>query len=144
MGIASNERWDIRTINTPERNAASLAKAVESMLRISKTIIFVDPYFRAGHSSKREPMCKYLNEVFMPNYPEPLRIKIHCSIDFDTYIGSENFKKECNDHLCNSIANGHKVRFIRWTQKDGGPRLHNRYILKYLYMLINPIITVIQ
>ena len=53
-----------------------------------------------------------------------IHTKVKSSEDF--------FREQCHTKLTRLIPNGMRVSFVRWSEKDGGQPLHNRYILTEL------------
>jgi len=58
-----DSRWSVPQDRLVPREAAQLASAAGWLLRQSRQVIFIDPYFDAGKSEKMEPMRAYLQMI---------------------------------------------------------------------------------
>lgn len=127
-----NSAWNIRRVCTPKRKAEEISKAIKSVLELSTTAIFIDPYFRANNSKNHIEIFKlFMEYLFCPYFKTPFRIEIHAA-DYETAPTFYYFKQECIRNLPPLIPKGHKVKIIRWHHIGGGEKLHNRYILTNL------------
>ena len=110
------------------RTASGMAAAVASMLRNAGVVIFVDPYFGPENPRYREPLREFLRAVVDARPCErPQRIEVHRSADGGAT--EEFFRTECQRRLPRIVPPGLRVLLVRLRQRDGGERLHNRYIL---------------
>jgi len=119
--------WSVPKGVKVARQATSMAAAVESMLRIAGTVIFVDPHFRPHELRYRRPLEEFLQSL-IGERPSgaPVRIEVLTSADGPT---ADFFARECRSRLPRCIPTGIRVTFCRLRQFGGKERLHNRYIL---------------
>jgi hypothetical protein len=105
-----------------------MTRAVETMLRVARTIIFVDPYFGAEHLRYRKPFSSLLQAVLKdrPAGP-PQRIEIHASVNTGSSWGF--FESECKKRLPGCVPPGVRLIVRRLSQMPNGENPHNRYIL---------------
>ena len=108
------------------RNAEEMANRVAPMLRCATKILFVDPNFRANRERFRKPLATFLRSV--DTQTSGLTIELHTEDRDDTPSWTE-FRKECEDKLPSIIPEGLTLMVYRWKERDGGEKLHNRYIL---------------
>jgi hypothetical protein len=104
-----------------------MGACVSLLLWVSKEIMFIDPYFRPQEVRHRRPLEGYLSAVLEKRYGMlPTRIEIHTgdSLRYDY------FKTECDQRLPTIVPEGIQVHIVRWREKDGGEKLHNRDILR--------------
>jgi len=122
------------------KNIDNMCDAVASFLRLSKDITFVDPYF-SMRPEMWQPMVKFI-ELSQLNSPT---LKKHISIIFNGNIKKNGknaspcheaihakFINENADSL--SELNSLTVKAIK--ERDGGEKIHNRYIISELGALM--------
>ena len=120
------EGWDTPGTTIVPRNAEEMAKSVAPMLRCATKILFVDPNFRANRERFRRPLTAFLQNV--DTQTSRITIELHTEDRDDTPKWTE-FRKECEDRLPPIIPEGLTLTVYRWTERAGGEKLHNRYIL---------------
>ncbi len=119
-------RWDTPITVTVKRAAEEMAKCVTPMLRCATKILFVDPNFRANKKEFREPLAAFLRSV--DTQTSKITIELHTEERDDTPSWTE-FRKECENKLPPIIPKGLTLTVYRWKEREGGEKLHNRYIL---------------
>jgi hypothetical protein len=118
--------WNIGITRVISRTAREMGACVALLLRVSKEIMFIDPYFRPQELRHRRPLEAFLSAVLEKRYGMlPTRIEIHTGDS----LGYDYFKAEGEQRLPSLIPEGIQVHIVRWREKDGGEKLHNRYIL---------------
>jgi hypothetical protein len=118
--------WNVGTTRAISQTARDMAACVALLLRVSKQIMFIDPHFRPQDLRYRRTLEAFLSAVLEKrNGMLPTCIKIHTGDS----LGSDYFKTECQQRLPSLIPEGIQVHIVRWREKDGGEKLHNRYIL---------------
>ncbi len=118
--------WNTRRSRIIPRKAREMAACVAPLLRWSRRLMFIDPYFGPENPRHRRPFEAFMVAMLegrLQNPPTVVEVHITDRADFDF------FKSEVNQRLSGLIPVGVKVRFVRWRQRDGGEKLHNRYIL---------------
>ena len=109
------------------RTATAMAAAVASMLRIADVLVFVDPHFGPENGRHRRSLKQFLRLVLDARPGEaPRRVEVHSSADKSTMAF---FRGACSQQLPRCIPRGMRVEMVRLRQREGGERLHNRYIL---------------
>ena len=132
--------------NVPEgailisRTAEEMAKCVAPMLRCATKILFVDPYFRATEERFLKPLAMFLQNVdtqalkrgMIELHTKALRkrcaIELHTA-DRDKAPSWQVFQQECKDKLPSILPADVLLTVYRWKNREGGEKLHNRYIL---------------
>jgi hypothetical protein len=118
--------WAVARGTTVDRRARSMAKLIRPMLRCCGIVIFIDPYFAPDRIGYRRSL-----EAFLSALVESGRDLSSVRVEVQTKIRStaEFFKGDCESRLGRHIPAGLSVSLRRWTERQGGEILHNRYIL---------------
>ena len=107
-----------------ERQPAAMAAAVAPLLRGSKEIIFVDPYFNPGNPRFTSTLVAFL-QVAHENKAVLPRVLV-----FRKAKGSfEPFTAECFRRLSRHIPKWWRLELITLEEKVGGEKLHDRFLL---------------
>ena len=123
---ATHPLWNVGITCVIPRTAREMAACVAPLLWISHEVMFVDPHFRPQELRHRQPLEAFLTAVLEERYGvRPRRIEIQTG----NILGYDYFKAECEQRLPSIVPEGIQVHVIRWWEKDGGEKLHNRYIL---------------
>jgi hypothetical protein len=120
-----NPLWNVaRDIDVP-RTPEGIAGAVKVLLRISNDIVFVDPHFGPENARYRRTLRTLVAAAVSGRDTLPQRIT------YFTGTGAENqfFLDECQQRLPPLIPAATRVRFVKLVERDGGEKLHNRYVL---------------
>ena len=123
IGDSADPRWDQPTALTPARTPEALALALSAMLANCRTLHLIDPHFGPENPRHRK-VLESLMSVLARNQVVPAVVQIHC-----LEKSKREFFESSAKQMAQSLPSGISVRFRRWRQKDGGERLHNRYIL---------------
>lgn len=133
LGISKNLKWDMnRQLSAVPRKASDMARAVRPLLHNCHTAIFIDPFFMARDNWQKwqHPFESFMQELPITRYKcSDLRIEYHAAADIQYACSAELFKQRCMERLSVCIPTGLSVCFKRWTQKPGGEKLHDRYII---------------
>lgn len=116
-----DERWNVWSGRTVPRDPASLARAVALLLRASKRVVLIDPYFRADQSDKTDPLVELCRSL-----SDSASIEIHFSDHKVSYSFSMDAARRALPLI---LPSGRQVTLHCWTQRSGGRRLHNRYLV---------------
>ena len=128
----TNHLWNVPTQKRISRNAADLAQAVSSMLKIAKEIIFIDPYFDPDERRFRRPLEHFLQEALHQNSQVgkiEYHVKVRFNNDTERITFENNFNNACQARIAPIIPDDFPITFIRWKERDGGKKFHARYIL---------------
>lgn len=129
------ESWRMLRGCSVPRTPESLANSAAMLLLISKEIVFVDPYFDPGESRFINTLRKLLQHAFENLLPDSIELHVkHRVKRKDNYYASRNeilqeWHDKCLQRLPPIIPRGFKIKIIRWDQRDGGEKLHARYVL---------------
>lgn len=113
---------------TAARTAGDMARAVGSMLRMAKRIVFVDPHFAPHRPRFRSVLEACLKECSHQRITEPPEITI-LSEARDGNETPEGFRKQCRSRLPRLLPVDWTATAARLQELPGGEKLHNRYIL---------------
>ena len=123
----ATEYWAVSRGLTVSRKAADMAEAVASLLRCSSIVIFIDPHFKPKEPRYRRPFEAFLERMIRRRPGGmPKRIELHTAADRKRT--EESFREE----LPRCVPEKMRVRVRRLREKQGGEKLHNRYILSDL------------
>ncbi len=125
----SHPLWTCPRNENRERRPEPMSACVANMLRLARTIAFVDPCFHAGSSRYRTTLKAFLEMMFKNRTNPPARIEIHTS--YSKAPGQE-FVNVFTREVPSLIPNGVTVRLRRLSQRSGGEKLHDRFILTNL------------
>jgi len=139
-----HELWRIPEQNPTRRTANSIAAAVSQLVRLCKRAVIIDPYFDPSKKRFRETFSAILSKC-SENICGSDRIQVewHTSIDrcFKDWVRGDERDPEdetleyqklvsaCQRELPELIPSGMQLKMVVWTQKEGGEKLHNRYLL---------------
>lgn len=119
----TDARWARPAGATAPRSPEGLATALTAMLVNCRVVHLVDPHFGPENARHRR-VLEALVDVLASNGVGPEFVRVHCRaksrLDF--------FEAEAVK-MAGRLAPGITVEFRRWEQRDGGDRLHNRYVL---------------
>lgn len=117
--------WQPPRSTVVARRADQMTQAVASLLSTATKIIFVDPHFGPDSPRYQKTLQSFLSAASKNRKSELKTVEYHCQVK-----APENyFRKECHSRLPKFIPKGISITFVRWTTKNGGQSLHNRYIL---------------
>jgi hypothetical protein len=120
--------WAVPRAVAIARQAADLAAAVAAMLRIARTVVFVDPYFGPDSFRHRVTLEAFLRAAIQGRCVGDLGlVEVHTSMD---NTGTRAvFEAGCEELLPRCIPAGIRLRVVRLDARAHGEQLHNRYIL---------------
>ena len=113
---------------TAARTAGDMARAVGSMLRMAKRIVFVDPHFAPHRPRFRSVLEACLKECSHQRIAERPEITI-LSETRDGNETPESFRKQCLSRLPGLLPVDWAATVARLQELPGGEKLHNRYVL---------------
>jgi hypothetical protein len=108
---------------SPERTPEALTAALSAMLLNCKELHLVDPHFGPGNARHRKVLEAMMNLLANQGL-SPEVIRVHSSAKLELGF----FEKEAAK-MAARLPTGCTVEFVRWRQKKGGEKLHNRYVL---------------
>jgi hypothetical protein len=120
---AGSARWTLAGGDSPARTPEALALALSAMVTNCRQLHLVDPHFGPENARHRKVLEALLEIVGNGGIALDI-IRIHCSAKSQlAFFESEAAK------MAARLPNGLSLQFVRWQQKSGGDRLHNRYVL---------------
>jgi hypothetical protein len=129
----SSALWAVARGTTVDRRARSMAELIRPMLRCCGTVIFIDPYFGPERPGYRRSLEAFLSTLVAGRRDVG---SVRVEVQTEAKSTAEFFSSECQAQLGKHIPAGLSVKLRRWTQRQGGETLHNRYILTDLGGLI--------
>jgi hypothetical protein len=116
-------RWVCPVGASPVRTPEALAAALSAMLLNCRAVHLVDPHFGPENARHRK-VLEALMDVLATQGLLPDLVRVHCSAKSElTFFEQEAAK------MAARLPTGIVVEFVRWRQRAGGDRLHNRYVL---------------
>jgi hypothetical protein len=118
-------RWKVANSSVVERNPKALAAAVFPLLKVSETLVFIDPHFGPENGRYRKVFLELMKASVAGRVRDPNRVI------YFTGTAAENgfLSQTCNDELPKITPNGLKVEVVKLAQRYAGEKLHNRYVL---------------
>lgn len=116
--------WRVESGALVARDEAAIVAALELLLRVSRRIVLVDPYFRPD----RREAVRVLDALCRAAGTGKV-IEVHARLGHERDPTHEHFSSGCCGALERSLPEGTQVTVHTWSQRRGGPRLHNRYLL---------------
>lgn len=118
--------WNAPHSIVVQRSAENMAECVAPMLRCATRVLFVDPYFRAKKQRFRAPLAAFLRKV-----SPQAKLEVHTSASYDEAPSGEHFRNESERDLQRHsvIPGGLELKVYRWRNREGGEKMHNRYVL---------------
>lgn len=123
LGQPKAKLWACDTGATPPRSPEELATALSAMLTNCRELHLVDPHFGPENARYRK-VLEALIAVLATHALAPEVIRVHCSAKSDIAFFEQEAAK-----MAARLPNGCMVEFARWKQRQGGEKLHNRYVL---------------
>lgn len=121
-----DRRWCYPVGVTPARDPEAIAQALVGMLVNCRKLHLVDPHFGPENSRHRKVLEAILR-ILAKHSDVPEVIRLHCAEKSTvTFFESEAAK------MASRLPVRMTVEFIRWKQRAGGEKLHNRYVLTEL------------
>ena len=118
------DAWNAITQLEVEREPEAMAKAIAPLLRYSRELIFVDPYFSPDNARYRSVLTAFLNAA-KDNATGPLRIRFIRK----SKGSSEWFTNECMSRLPRLIPKNLRLEVFTFDERVNGEKLHDRFIL---------------
>lgn len=116
-----HERWRVQSGQMVSRDPASLVRSLVLLLRASRRLVLVDPYFRADQRRKVEPIVALCLAI-----ADSTSVEIHFT---DPGVDHSVLMAAAAHALPRALPFGRQVTLRCWRQRFGGRRLHNRYLL---------------
>ena len=127
----STSRWAEPHAATVRRRAKAIAEKVGGMLRIARNIIFVDPYFAPDRPRFVKVIAACVRAGCEGRAVGSARVRI-LSSDREENGTYDHLETMCRKHLPREFPADLEVMIRRLGERQGGERLHNRYILTEL------------
>jgi len=116
--------WRIDQGRLIARDSAAFVAAIRLLLRVSKKIVLIDPYFRPDKRDKVGPLTAFCDALESGTV-----VEIHARLGEADDPSHQHFGAQSHAQLPRAIAAGIDATLHTWQQRSGGPRLHNRYLL---------------
>jgi len=123
---------DLNSISVP-RTAADISEAVAPLVRLATEMTIVDPYFHPAFPGFVATLKGILAVFAEAPGTAPRRVWVHTSYRerdpgrlSDTF---GNFERSCHEAFSGSLPGGIQMTIVRWVQKEGSERLHDRFLL---------------
>ena len=139
-----HQHWVIPTEYPTPRNAYDIAGALAPITRVCRRAVLVDPYF-APDKKRFQQSIKAILSSFRDNVfgMGKVQVELHTSIDrfFEDWEKEDNrdekaekkvyghFIDICKKGMPELVPEGMNLRLVIWKERNGGKKLHNRYLL---------------
>jgi len=146
QGLVENSHslWNIPGTSPTPRTAQEIASSISPLTRLCRHAVLIDPYFDPTKLRFRQTLSAILdtcnnNVCGIDN----IQVELHTSIDRcfknwekgderdpgDETIEYQKLVSACQRKLPELIPSGMQIKMVVWAQKEGGEKLHNRYLL---------------
>lgn len=119
----SDPRWRRDLGASPSRTPEGLTLVLAPLLVNSQQIHLIDPHFGPGNSRHRKVLEALLGALD-EHGARPEVFCVHCG----SKMSKVSFEEEARA-MAARLPSTQTVSFRRWTARDGGEYLHNRYVL---------------
>jgi len=123
LGLPKARLWMCDTGAMPSRSPEELATVLSAMLINCRQLHLIDPHFGPENARHRK-LLEALMDVLAGHALAPEVIRVHCSAKSDL-----KFFEEQAARMAERLPKGCMVEFARLKQRQGGEKLHNRYVL---------------
>lgn len=120
----SEPLWRVEQGQLVARTPSAIGAALIHLLAVSRRLVFIDPYFRANHSTKCDVVtecCRLL--------PSQSQVEIHAALGGERDPSYEQAIADATNQLGRFIPQGLSVKVSFWLARPGGQRFHNRYLI---------------
>jgi hypothetical protein len=118
-------RWACPTGANPARTPEALEAVLRPMLSNCRALHLVDPHFGPENARHRNVLVALTRAL-----PDHTDVYVHCSVKREAPLTpSLAFFEEEAARIAPQLPPTVTVRFVRWKEKKGRDRLHNRYVL---------------
>ena len=117
-----NDLWRVDSGGIVPRDAAAFVGMIELLLAASSRIVLVDPFFRADQREKTDPLVAFCTALAGAASP----VEVHFRDEPRSYAIC---MADAARVLPGILPDGFKVTLRCWKERQGGARLHNRYLL---------------
>jgi hypothetical protein len=120
---AGSARWKLEGGASPARTAEALALTLSAMLTNCRQLHLVDPHFGPENRRHRRVVEALMDIVAATGTALDI-VCVHCSDKSKLAFFEAEAAK-----MAARLPGGLSLHFVRWQQRPGGDRLHNRYVL---------------
>ena len=123
-----NQQWNLPRSRTTPRRSHHIADLMRDMLRAAVDIVFIDPYFTPRRPQYVDVIgaCVWASRERRPVGDSRIRI---LGAVRENGEESEFFEDGCRQRLPPVLPVGQEVTVCRLSNRPGGEKLHNRYVL---------------
>jgi len=117
--------WKVPASVSVDREAAAMAALVFPLLQISETLVFVDPHFGPETLRYRLAFKELITACTRGRANDPHSVVYLTG----TYAQNDFFLQECQAQLPRLVPQGLTVRMTKLSERVGGQKLHNRFVM---------------
>jgi len=114
--------WRVEPGSFVARDPAVFVRSLDLLFRSSSHLVVIDPYFRADQGDKLEALLHMCRAKF----GRSVVIDVHRC---DQQLAHHEFLRHAQRAVPKNLPAGVTVTFRSWTERRGGERFHNRYVL---------------
>ncbi len=118
-------RWKVDRGAVVPREARAIAQCAGGLLRVSRELYFVDPYFEPQAPDRVAVLCALLG-IVEPRAADLTVCQFHTRADRRL---KEEFRQDCEEALLSVLPGSIELEILRWDRLPRGERAHARYIL---------------
>jgi hypothetical protein len=124
-------------------DAVSIGNIAAPLLRISKEIVLLDPYFDPKKARYHESLAQLVKHSIHDG-KKPERFECHCKINLNQVkqspadtadAWSHRFDLDCRTRLPEQLPSGFQIKIVLWDEIPGKEIMHARYVMTELAAL---------
>jgi hypothetical protein len=120
----TNPLWRVEQGRFAARDPETLRDALRLLLRLSTRVALIDPFFRPHQRDKALAFAAVSGSV-----SADAKLEVHARLGIQGDPTHHWFKEQCELHLPRWLQVGQDTLVHTWSQRPGGKRLHNRYLI---------------
>jgi hypothetical protein len=114
--------WRVEPGSFVARDPAVFARSLDLLIRSSSHLVVVDPFFRADQGDKLDALLHMCRAML----GRSVVIDVH---GCDRVLSHHEFLRHAERAVPKNLPRGVTVTFRSWTERRGGDRFHNRYVI---------------
>jgi len=118
-----NPLWSVSRSVAVDRSDTALAAVVAPLLQISSDLLLIDPYFSSDYRHCATLRC--MLAAALEGGGKLGRVEVHTKTAASADLLANNIRQ----FVYAKLAECPEIHVFKWTQKPGGERLHDRFIL---------------
>lgn len=124
--LDEHDLWLVESSVLLERHADAFEGAMKILMLCCRQLTIIEPHFSPASEKWRAVLVALLEPLRSIN--REVEIELHLKGDAD--VGW--FQETCEKQLSHRVPQGLSVKFVRWNERSGQERLHDRHLMTEL------------